>query len=90
MANLPPNRLRPLNAPRPIRVTTNSAGQPVTVNVRGLTRRVAHVLDFWRIDDEWWRETPISRVYYHLEYENGGIDTIYQDLVTGEWFWQRG
>ncbi len=24
------------------------------------------VLESWRIDDEWWRPRPVSRLYYHL------------------------
>lgn len=80
--------LRPLNSPRPIHVTTDSAGLPVTVRVRAETRRVAHILDEWRLHDEWWRE-ELKRQYFHLEYDDGGVDTIYRDLVTGEWFWQR-
>jgi len=51
---------------------------------------VARVQDRWRIDDEWWRERPISRLYYTLLLDNGVPLTVYHDLVTDEWFEQSG
>lgn len=35
--------------------------------------------------DEWWRERPVSRVYYSLLLEDGGTVTAYRDLVSGRW-----
>jgi hypothetical protein len=52
-------------------------------------RTVAAVQDHWRIDDEWWRETPVSRVYYQLQLDSGRMITVYRDLVGGEWWEQR-
>ncbi len=36
------------------------------------------------------RREKMSRVYYEFEYGRGGIDTVYKDIVSGEWYWQRG
>ena len=83
------NPLRSLNAPQPIKVKTDDKGSPVAVQMRGTVRRVARVIDHWRIDDEWWRD-PLSRMYYRVEYESGVTDTIYHDLISDEWYWQRG
>jgi len=52
-------------------------------------RGVAAIQDRWRIDDEWWRETPVSREYYQLQLESGRVVTVYRDLVGGEWWEQR-
>jgi hypothetical protein len=51
---------------------------------------VAHVQDQWRIDDEWWRERPIARLYYLLLLDDGTLLTIYHDLLADAWFAQRG
>jgi hypothetical protein len=52
-------------------------------------RDIASVQDRWRIDDEWWRETAISRMYYRLQLEGGCVTTLYRDLIGGRWWLQR-
>ena len=83
--------LRPLNAPSPLRVQTDTAGRIVSVWRQGrLTpRTIAAVQDRWRIDDEWWREHAISRMYYAVILDDGTFLTIYHDLTTDAWFEQR-
>jgi hypothetical protein len=44
------------------------------------------MLKTWRIDDEWWRTRPVSRLYYSLLLEDGRTVTVYRDLVSGRWF----
>lgn len=61
---------------------------PAAVTLRKRARRVVQVLDTWRIHDEWWRE-EISRQYYRLELDRGTVETVFQDLVSGEWYRQR-
>jgi hypothetical protein len=50
---------------------------------------VETVLETWRIDDEWWRGWPVSRVYYALLLEDGRVVTMYCDLASGEWATQK-
>jgi len=45
---------------------------------------VERVRDRWRIDDEWWRERPIARLYYALLLEDGTFLTVYRDLAAGD------
>jgi hypothetical protein len=52
-------------------------------------RDVAAVQDRWRIDDEWWRETAVSRMYYQLQLDSGRVITVYRDLIGGGWWEQR-
>jgi hypothetical protein len=52
-------------------------------------RCVTAVQDRWRIDDEWWRETPVSRMYYVLRLEGDRVATVYRDLVEATWWLQR-
>ena len=50
---------------------------------------VEEVLQLWRIDDEWWRPRPVSRLYYSLLLADGRMLTAYRDLVSGRWWTQR-
>jgi hypothetical protein len=59
------------------------------VLIEGALREVAAVQDRWRIDDEWWREAPVSRMYYELQLDGGRVATVYRDLVEGGWWLQR-
>ena len=68
-------------------ILTRRDGSPGTLVEGGRRRRVEHVQDTWRIDDEWWR-APISRRYYQLTLDDGSVRTVYQDLVTSEWYEQ--
>ena len=52
-------------------------------------RRVVEVLERWRIDDEWWRNRPVSRLYYAVLLEGGKRLEIYHDLVDRRWYAQR-
>ena len=83
--------LRPLNAPTPLRVQLDDRGRIVSIWRQGrLTpRTIAAVQDRWRIDDEWWREHAVSRIYYEVVLDDGTLLTIYQDLRTDAWFEQR-
>jgi hypothetical protein len=83
------HRLRPLNRPRPIRVEADELGEPRAVVLGRERLAVVAVQDRWRIDDEWWREQPVSRVYFSLLLEDGRVATVYQNLVTGRWSQQN-
>jgi hypothetical protein len=63
----------------------------VAVRKRGwpAPRAVRQLQDRWRIDDEWWRERPISRLYYTLLLDDGRLLTVYHDLLAETWFEQR-
>lgn len=63
-------------------------GGPVAVHLSIGRCVVKEVLETWRIDDEWWRKRPVSRVYFHLLLEDGRTATVYCDLVRSAWFSQ--
>ena len=92
MTTLQQHDLRPLNAPTPLRMQADAQGRIVAVWRHGrLTpRTIASIQDRWRIDDEWWREHPISRLYYELLLDDGTLLTVYHDLLADAWFEQRG
>ena len=85
-----PDALRPLNAPTPVQVRADDAGRPARVRRRRRWVEVARTADHWRIDDEWWREYPLSRTYYRVLLEDGQPLTLFLDDVAGQWYEQGG
>ena len=79
------SRLRPLDAPCPVRVRAGEDGSPVEVRLGHGPLRVLSVRERWRIDDEWWR-APIHRIYHQVVLEDGRVSTLYRDLVDGRWY----
>ena len=77
--------LSPLKEPRPLTVATGDAGEPVAVVLGGRRLAVERVEDVWRIDDEWWREEEVSRLYYRLLLEDGRPLVVFRDLVRELW-----
>lgn len=80
---------RPLNRPRPLRVEADEDGRPIAVWLSVRRYGVEAVLETWRIDDEWWRQRPVSRLYYSLLLEDGRTVTVYRDIVSGGWAKQK-
>lgn len=78
---------KPVNAPEIIQVNEDAAGLPVVVKNKR-RQRVGYIDDCWRIDDEWWRTEPVSRLYYAVRLASGQKLVIYKDLVTGGWYRQ--
>lgn len=78
---------RPVNTPESIKVEEDTSGRPVAV---GTKRRqaIAAIEDGWRIDDEWWRAGPVSRLYYNTRLASGQRLVLYKDLITGDWYQQ--
>lgn len=86
---LQPDPLRPLNVPRPLRVTVGPHGEPRAVEIAARMRAVTDQRDCWRIEDRWWTEEPIDRTYYELELEGGEVTTLFYDRLGNSWFEQR-
>jgi hypothetical protein len=76
-----------LNAPLPLSVEENAAGLPTAVTLK---RRqvIVTVEDVWRIDDEWWRSEPLSRMYYAVMLASGRRLVLCKDLISKRWFQQ--
>lgn len=83
------DRLRVVNQPQPIVVEVTDDGVMAIGRQDGTTvGKVEAILESWRIDDEWWRQT-ISRSYLVLLLEGGKRVVVFQDLTTGIWFMQQ-
>ena len=77
---------KPLNAPERIMVKEDATGLPAKIGKGNLP--VMSIEDRWRIDDEWWRTEPISRMYYAVVLNNGQHMIIYKDIINGFWYRQ--
>jgi len=85
---LRPETIKPVNLPEPVRVEENPEGIPVAVRT---TRRqtVIAIEDKWRIDDEWWRSEPVSRLYYAGRLASGQRLALYKNLGNNCWYRQK-
>ena len=82
--------IRALDLPRHVAVKTAGSGSPAALKLRGRWIEVESVVDRWRIDDEWWREHPVNRMYYECLVDQGLRVTVFHDLGTGTWYQQKG
>lgn len=78
----------PLNLPQPIEVETDADGRLTAVWVRGRRRPVVAVRAVWRVDDRWWRDTRLSRLYLSVLLDDGLLLTVFTDLLGGGWYRQ--
>ena len=80
-----PGALLALNIPETVHAEISAEGWPVSVS----RRPVASTEDIWRVEDEWWRDTPVSRTYFEVLLEDGRRMTIFHDAVGRVWWKQR-
>ena len=79
---------RPVNVPEPVDVEEASSFS-LPLAVRAPRRQaVVNIEDRWRIDDEWWRQEPISRLYFEVTLDSGQRMVLYKDLISVDWFRQ--
>jgi hypothetical protein len=94
-------RVRRLNEPVPADVRLGADGRPARVawrerrDPRGRGRgrreleRVECVLDTWCVDDSWWSEQPVRRLYHEVQLEGGVRLVVCWDMVAACWLAQR-
>ena len=78
---------KPVNNPKLVPVKEDEAGFPAQLKL-AKWHAVAAVEDRWRIDDEWWRSEPVSRLYYNVRLDSNQQLVLYRDLITGNWYRQ--
>ena len=83
------NTFHTLNQPKRREVQETATGTPKQVLLRNQWMVVADIEDCWRIDDEWWRTQPLSRMYYQVRLEDGRFLTLFCDLTASQWYEQR-
>jgi len=78
---------KPVNLPEPMAVEENADGLPAFVKLKRRQKIIA-VEDCWRIDDEWWRSEPVSRLYYTVILASGQRLVLSKNLVANSWYRQ--
>ena len=78
---------KPVNLPEPLSVEENSAGLPTAVRLKRRQAIIA-IEDCWRIDDEWWRSEPVSRLYYAVILASGQRIVLSKNLIDSSWYRQ--
>jgi hypothetical protein len=81
--------IRALNQPEPLDVAQKEHGFPALLVMGSTRQKVASVESVWRIEDEWWRDEPVSRTYFEVLTADGWRITLFHDHVSGRWFRQR-
>jgi hypothetical protein len=71
-----------------VQVEESASGEPAAVKIPRRQAVIA-IEDCWRIDDEWWRQEPVSRLYYAVLFATGRRLVLYKDLNNGQWFKQK-
>ena len=80
--------LVPLSIASPVKVSC-SGDTPKRVGADSKTwHAVDRVVDLWEVDTEWWTSDPVRRRYWRLALANGGLMTVYHDLIADGWFRQ--
>ena len=51
--------------------------------------QISEIIDAWRIEDEWWRDSPLIRTYFDVLTADGRRLIIYHDHVGKRWFQQN-
>jgi len=76
-----------LTTPEKIWIQESASGLPIVLKAPG-RQSITTIEDKWRIDDEWWRSEPVSRLYYAVITASGQKRVIYKDLVDKHWYRQ--
>ena len=101
----PDTQFRLLNLPVPIEVIEDSVGRPAAItiplainhrlaqqqltNAKIVAQKITAINDLWQVNDEWWREYPVSRRYYQITTQSDRRLTIFKDDLNGHWYCQK-
>jgi hypothetical protein len=78
---------KPVNTPEPVKIEESASGGPLAIRTPR-RQAIAAIEDKWRLDDEWWRTVPVSRLYYAVRLASGQRLVLYKDLTNSGWYQQ--
>jgi protein ImuB len=71
------------NCEHPLAVRPVAVGRGRDITIQGNV----HVASGpWRLEEDWWSETPADRDYWDVELSDGGVYRLYRDRHTGDWY----
>jgi hypothetical protein len=79
---------RSLNPPIPVDVRENAQQRPLAIRIKGRWLKVVSIDDLCNLDEEWWQERPIVRMYYLVLLEGDRPITVFRDMLDGAWYRQ--
>jgi hypothetical protein len=88
-ANSGADSFGPVNPPIPIDVRESAHQTPRAIKIKGHWVKVAAIVDVCSLDEEWWRERPIVRMYYRVNLEDDRPITVFRDMLDGAWYRQN-
>ena len=78
---------KPVNLPELLSVEEDAAGLLKAVRLKR-RQSIIDIEDCWRIDDEWWRSEPVSRLYYAVILASGQRMVLSKNLIDKCWYRQ--
>jgi hypothetical protein len=87
-ANSGADSFRPVNPPIPVDVRESAHQTPRAIKIKGRWVKVAAIVNVCSLDEEWWRERPIVRMYYRVILEDDRPITVFRDMLDGAWYRQ--
>jgi hypothetical protein len=84
---LHPVAFKSVNTPETVEVEESPTGLPMALG--GKRKQViVSIDDRWRIDDEWWRVEPLSRMYFAIMLASGQKLVVFKNLINNRWYRQ--
>ena len=84
---LHPGTFKSVNTPEAVEVQESPTSLPVSLKGKR-NQTIVSIDDRWRIDDEWWRVEPLSRMYFVIMLASGQKLTIFKNLIDNRWYRQ--
>ena len=79
--------LKAVNVPEEVAVEENGRGSPWALKGKR-KQAVLTIEDTWRLDDEWWRAVPLTRLYFAVIFFSRQGIIIFKDLQDNRWYRQ--
>ena len=70
----------------PIDVQEDGEHRPISLKWNGGIQRVASVDDRCEVEEDWWKDNPVVRMFYRVTIEDGQRLTIFRNMVHGGWY----
>ena len=75
--------------PMPIQVQEDVDLRPLALVLDGQTIRIESIDDRCEVEEDWWKDNPVVRMYYRVTLEDGRQLPIFRNMVHGGWYLLR-